>query len=316
MLATLHTPRGRTILRRVVITAVTIPLVFALAFATLVFLWLSGVKIPFASGATWMKVEKVGRATYAGDQTAPVFILVVGNDARADIGGARGDAIHVIGINPTTKQASMIDIPRDTEVAIPGHGRNKVNAAFAYGGIGLQAKAISDLIGIDLSYAITTNFDGFTHLVDELGGIDVDVKDKHTDKNYSGAMFDPGVQHMDGGQALAFSRDRHSFPTSDLKRTENQGTLILSALATLQARNPGITDVFGYLTTLMRHTEIQGMDVPELYSLGQLALSLDPAQIRNVVLPVGSGHGSNLAVGASAAGLFADFRDDAILQTH
>lgn len=316
MIAVLSSPRARRYARRLAITAVALPLVAILAFATLVGLWLAGVNVPIASGATWLKVQKVGTATYTTGQTDPVFILVVGNDARGDVGGARGDAIHVIGINPASHQGSMIDIPRDTEVPIPGHSPNKVNASFAQGGIALQAKAIGDLMGVNLSYAITTDFDGFTHLVDELGGIDVDVKQKHTDAHYSGAVFDPGIQHMNGAQALSFSRDRHSFPTSDLQRTQNQGTLILSALGTLRGRNPGVADVFGYLTTLMRHTQIQGMNVPELFSLGELALSVDPGQVKNVLLPIGPGHGSNLSVGSGAASLFADFRDDAILQTH
>jgi LCP family protein required for cell wall assembly len=316
MTAIAYPPPRRRWLKGVVVTAITVPLVIVVAFAALVGLWLSGVKVPFASGATWLKVEKLGHATFNGDFTQPVYILVVGNDGRPDIGGARGDALHVIGINPQLHQGSMIDIPRDTEVAIPGHGRDKINAAYAFGGVALQAQIVSQLIGINLQYAMTTNFAGFTSLVDELGGVDVDVKDKHTDVHFSGAVFDPGVQHMNGAQALAFNRDRHSFPTSDLKRSENQGTFILSALATLRARRPGITDVFGWLTTLMRHTQIEGIGVTELYQLGQLGLGMDPSTIKNVVLPVVSGHGSNLNLGASAQGLFADFRDDAVLETH
>jgi hypothetical protein len=70
------------------------------------------------------------------------------------------------------------------------------------------------------------------------------------------------------------------------------------------------------LGILGRHTELQGMSLIDLYRFGRLGLSIDPANIRNVVIPTGGGSGSDLAVGAGAADLFADFRDDAVLQTH
>ena len=80
--------------------------------------WLAGVHVPLASGATYLRVEKLAPLSAAdrvgGGPTSPFFILLVGNDSRPGVGGARGDALHVLGVNPAKHQATMLDIPRDT----------------------------------------------------------------------------------------------------------------------------------------------------------------------------------------------------------
>lgn len=298
---------------RVVVTAaVTAPL---LAIGGTLGLWLTTGRLPVAGGAVWFKVTKLGEAHFSDPPGGPVFILVAGNDARAEVGGARADALHVIGVNPGLGRATILDIPRDTGAEIPGHGTDKINTAFAYGGLELQATAVGQMVGIDISYAITTDFAGFIAMVDEIGGIDVDVPMPMSDRA-TGAYFEPGPRHLNGEQALAFSRNRHDFPTGDLQRSANQGHLILSTLATLRARGTAGAGTLHAVSVLARHTDTKGLGLGDLYRLGRLGLSIDPAQVRNEVIPVGSGHGTRLALLPSAAGLFADFRDDAVLQSH
>lgn len=304
--------RGRA-LRRV---ALLIPVCGVVVAALFTVAWVAIGRPQIAGGATWFKVEKVGSAHYSGSPTQPFFFLAVGNDSRpGGPGGARGDAIHLIGVNPSTHQASMIDIPRDTSAAIPGHGTDKINASFSYGGIELEAQTVGNLVGVDIPYAITTDFDGFTAMIDAMGGIDINVPTKMND-TYSGAFFDPGPQHLNGDEALRFSRDRHDFDIGDLKRSENQGLLIMSALTTLERKHPGDHGILRLIAILAAHTQLQGMGITDLYRLGHAAFAIDPGQVRNVVLPVGGGSGSNLAVGSDAQSLFADFRDDAVLQNH
>ncbi len=304
------TRRGRWVL-----ALATAPVALILAVGGALGLWLATGRLPLAGGAVWFQVAKVGEAHFADAPDRPVFMLVVGNDARAGVGGARGDALHVIGVNPALGRATILDIPRDTGAAIPGHGTDKINAAFAFGGIERQAQAVGQLVGVDISYAITTNFAGFIGMVDEIGGLDVNVPMRMSDRN-TGAFFEPGPQHLNGEKALAFSRNRHDFPTGDLQRSANQGYLILSALATLRGRGTGAAATLHAVSVLARHTETKGLGLADLYRLGRLGLSIDPAQVRNVVIPVGSGRGTRLALLPSAAGLFADFRDDAVLQSH
>jgi LCP family protein required for cell wall assembly len=294
---------------------VTAPLVLLLALGLLFAAWLHGTRLPFASGSTWFAVQKVGSAHYNAEPTKPVFILVVGNDSRGGPGNALGDAIHLIGVNLALGRATMLDIPRDTAADIPGHGVDKINAAFSRGGVRLQAQAVSRMVGVDIPYAITTDFGGFISMVDAVGGIDVNVPFKMQD-SFSGAFFDPGVVHMNGTQALAFSRDRHDFPTGDLQRSQNQGTFILAALAKFRAQNNDATGTINLLAILGRHAVLDGVGLKDLYTLGRLGLLFDPSQVRNVLVPVGNGSGTRLNLQSSAQSLFQDFRDDAVLQTH
>jgi LCP family protein required for cell wall assembly len=299
----------------VVAIVVGIPVVLTLTLTTLISLWLAGVQIPGASAARWFTITKTANADYTPAPDKPVFVLVIGNDGRTGQTVTRGDAIHIIGVNPTTHQATMLDLPRDTALPIPGHGTDKVNAAHTFGGPRLEADTIANAMGIQIPYVIDTDFDGFIGMVDDMGGLTVNVPYRMQD-SYSGADLQPGVQKLNGHQALSYARNRHQFPNSDLTRTQNQGYLILQALAQFRAANTGPIGTLDLLADLGRHARLDGIGLSDLYGLGRLGLSLDPAQVKNVLIPVVSGSGSNLALGPGAASLFADFRDDAILQTH
>jgi LCP family protein required for cell wall assembly len=299
----------------VVTTLVAVPLVLALSLTTLVALWLAGVQIPGASAARWFSITKIANADYTPSPTQPVFILIIGNDGRTGQTVTRGDAIHLIGVNPTTHQATMLDLPRDTGLDIPGHGNDKVNASHTFGGPRLEAQTIGNAFGVQIPYVIDTNFDGFIGMVDDMGGLTVNVPYAMHD-SYSGASFAPGVQKLDGHQALSYARNRHQFPDSDLTRTQNQGYLILQALTQFRAANTGPLATLTLLADLGRHAQLDGVGLKDLYALGRLGLSIDPANVRNVLVPVVSGRGSNLALGPGAASLLQDFRDDAVLQSH
>ena len=299
----------------VLTTAVAAPLALVLALCLLFAAWLNGAHIPFASGATWFTVQKVGSTHYNGEPTQPLFFLVVGNDSRGGPGNALGDAIHLIGVNPALGKATMLDIPRDTGADIPGHGVDKINAAFSRGGVRLEAQTVAKMVGVNIPYAITTDFGGFISMVDGVGGIDVNVPFPMND-SFSGATFQPGPVHMNGTQALAFCRDRHDFPTGDLQRSENQGTFILAALTKLRSQNPDATGTINLLATLGRHAVLDGVGLKDLYKLGRLGLNFDASQVRNMRIPVTSGSGTRLQLDGSARGLFQDFADDGVLQAH
>jgi polyisoprenyl-teichoic acid--peptidoglycan teichoic acid transferase len=170
-------------------------------------------------------------------------------------------------------------------------------------------------MGVQISDAITTNFPGFTTMVDEIGGVDVNVPRALNDF-YSGANFQPGPQHLTGDQALRLSRARHDYADGDISRTGNQALVIISALATLRAQNPGAAGTAHLVSLLVRHIRMQNVDLAELFRLGRLALSIDPGNVKSVVVPVGAGSGTNLLLRPDARSLFDDFRDDAVLQNH
>jgi LCP family protein required for cell wall assembly len=282
---------------------------FVLGCGALFGAWLAGIRVPIASGATYLTVTKLSTNAsadrVAGAPTGVFFILLVGNDSRPGVGGARGDALHLLGVNPKLHQATMLDIPRDT-----CWNGDKINVGNTKGPR-QQAIDVGGLVGVNVNYVVDVDFAGFTSLVDGVGGVDVNVPTEMHD-SYSGAYFHPGIQHMTGDQALRFSRDRHDFPSSDIIRTHNQGILILDAMTGLRKKMQSASGEFQLLALLGRHAQLDGIGVNDLYKLGRVAFSLNPAKIQNITIPITNGQ--CLGLGAGAGGLFADFRDDGVVE--
>lgn len=265
------------------------------------------------------KVETSGTALYdPGAWKDTTFVLVIGSDERAGLEGARGDALHVVGLNPGAGKATILNIPRDTWVDIPGHGYGRINEAYRYGGAQLQAQTVRDLTGVPIQYVLTTTFDGFITMIDALGGLEVDVPYLMSDPS-SGAAFNPGPVLMTGERALAFSRNRH-VPDGDLNRTGNQGQLIIHGLAKLQKEGTSPTDVLRYLDVLFRNVRTEGIDSGDLFRLGRAALAVGPGDVRNYTIPARVGMKGGLSVvfvrQPEASSVFQDFADDAVLQAH
>jgi LCP family protein required for cell wall assembly len=251
------------------------------------------------------------------DHTDPFFVLLVGIDGRPGLDGIRGDALHLVGINPANHSVTILNIPRDTWVNVPGFGMDKINGAYLSAGLQKQVETVSALTGVPIAFVVQTNFDGLQAMVDELGGIDVNVPYRMFDKN-SGADFQPGINHMQGPGALAFSRNRH-IPDGDIARTTNQAWLLISALQAAQNQTQSPFGTLRLLGMVARHTQYEGVGLHELYQLAAYAMTIDPSSVRNVTMParVGKvGPADVVFVGPGADGLFADFRDDAVLQSH
>jgi LCP family protein required for cell wall assembly len=267
--------------------------------------WAAGA--PQATGAVWLQVTRFGSAQNdAPVPDHPFFFLAILTD---DAGLA--DGIHVIGVNPQMRKATILDVSYDTQAYTGG----KIDEAGASQGLTAQVDAISRLVGVPIDYAIRTDYPGYVAMINEIGGIDINVAQPMHDQ-YSGSDFDPGPQHINGDQALSFGRDRYSFPTADLQRTQNGGLLVLAALATLQGRHGSFGDLVHWIAALGRHIELDNLSIVDLFHLGGLALSIDPTNIRNVLLPVGEGPGTILVPTADAKSLLADFADDAVLENH
>jgi LCP family protein required for cell wall assembly len=265
-----------------------------------------------AAGATWFQVTKVGDAEFSGAPDEPFFLLALGNDGRTDADKGLGDAVHVIGVNPAARQATILNVPRDTQAP----SGDKINAYHSLQGLPGTVDELNRMMGIEIGYAVTTNFPGFVDMVNEIGGIDVNVPIAMDDKD-SGAVFPAGPQRLNGEGVLAVSRNRKDYPVEgDVKRSENQGLIIISALGTLRAQNPGDAGALRFASILAKHVVTENVPLIDMYRLGRLGLSIDPANVKNVNVPVGTGSGTNLTLTGDAQSLFADFADDGILQTH
>jgi LCP family protein required for cell wall assembly len=273
-------------------------------------------------------IQRSSSGSYRPSFSKPIFILALGGDSGSPRYGRPGrvdrsrmDSIHVIAINPTQKRATIIGIPRDSYVPIPGRGQNKINAA-GTGGPELVERTVSELSGgrLRFDYWVVGSFEALEDMVNELGGVPVTVepglKGTLQDAASRARGIRPGRQVLNGRQALAYARDRHDYGTGDFARSDHQGDIMIGALEKARAdsaANPGRT--LEYLRSVFRHTKL---DIPlvEAFKLGLLLLQIDPANVRNIVLPGTTGTtpaGSSVLLGPEAARILADVADDALV---
>lgn len=156
-----------------------------------------------------------------------VTILILGTDGRDEVDGDRSDTIIVCRLNLEEGYARMISIPRDTYVKIPGKNANKINAAFAFGGVELTKKTIEDFYNIKIERTMIINFETFTDAVDKLGGVDIIWEEEPLISNEWGVNIVPGVNKLDSEAALRFVRFRDT-PTADLGRIGRQQLFLKS----------------------------------------------------------------------------------------
>jgi polyisoprenyl-teichoic acid--peptidoglycan teichoic acid transferase len=156
-----------------------------------------------------------------------VNILLLGTDFLPEGEKAsRSDSQIIVSIDPQTKKITMMSILRDTYVKIPGHRKQKINAANALGGPELAIETISKFTDIPIHYYVQTDFNGFKTVVDSVGGIDVDIKKEIIDKPFK-VHFKPGILHMNGVNALKYVRVRKGINGgNDYARTQRQREVI------------------------------------------------------------------------------------------
>jgi LCP family protein required for cell wall assembly len=154
------------------------------------------------------------------DLTKNVNILLLGSDQRSPNAGARSDTIILVNINAKTKKINLMSIPRDSRVDIPGHGFDKINAAFNSdyfndGGVNLSIKTVESILGLpqeSIPFYAVVNFQGFEKVIDALGGVTIDVKEPMHYHSWTGDVkidLNPGVQHLNGEKALEYARFRY-----------------------------------------------------------------------------------------------------------
>ena len=222
------------------------------------------------------------------DGSEPIFVLVMGSDARPDeeVTSTRADALHIVAINPTKAKATIVGIPRDAYVDIPGHGQDKINSALFYGGPELVVETVEELTGITFDYWALTGFSTFVDMVNGVDGLVVDVPMSMSDEA-SGAFFEPGVQRLNGGDALAFARNRHDLTAGDFGRSENQGLLMVSALAQLKrefTNDPG--RMLLWVSSFLQHGQTT-LALEDVMDLTFTATAISPKRVVNAVLPGG-----------------------------
>jgi LCP family protein required for cell wall assembly len=227
-------------------------------------------------------------------------LLLVGIDRRGGTGWRfRTDTIMVIGLDPRNRAASILSIPRDLQVPIPGHGQDRINTANVYGhsqedpraGPSLLQTTIQGNFGIPTHGYLMLDFDAFVRIVDALGGIQIDVPKTLHDTRYPDPRpgdpyafktihYEAGLQHMDGRQALEYARSRMS--TTDFDRAKRQQQVLLALRK--KALSPAAIPRWPALATAILESVKTDLSPPELAGVATAALSIDPGRIKQAVL--------------------------------
>ncbi|WP_219835819.1 LCP family protein [Paenibacillus sp. R14(2021)] len=150
-------------------------------------------------------------------------VLVLGVDERQNDRG-RSDTMIVLTVNPAKRSMLMFNIPRDSRTEIIGHGTvDKINHAYAFGGVQMSLQTVENFIDYPIDYFVKVNMEGFAHLIDMVGGVEVDNPFAF---DYEGDHFDKGHLQLDGTQALKYSRMRYDDPRGDFGRNTRQRDIL------------------------------------------------------------------------------------------
>ncbi len=176
-----------------------------------------------------------GTAQEAGGGTN---ILVIGTDARPGDTTSRSDVIVLIHIPRDARKVYLVHVPRDLYVGVPGHGKDKVNAAYAYGGAPLLVRTLQGLLDIHIDHVAKTDFAGFQKMTDAVGGVRVYAEEASSGAGTGGpVVIHKGWNTLDGTQALAFVRERHQLSEGDISRGRRQLAFIKALLLKVTSRS-------------------------------------------------------------------------------
>ena len=231
-----------------------------------------------------------GEALPNWEESERVNILLLGIDKRPDESIARTDTMIVLSVDPASGQASMLSVPRDLWVTIPGYGENRVNMShylgekdgYPGGGPALAMKTLQYNLGVPLHFYVRVDFDGFRRIIDTLGGIDIDVPQaiedpKYPDMNYGYDPFsiEAGPQHLNGDMALKYARTRAT-RGADFDRARRQQQVLLAIRQQALAVNviPKLPELWVTMAGTVQ-TDLQLVDILELAKLADRISSSD-----------------------------------------
>lgn len=256
------------------------------------------------------KIDRIAASDLTSLDTAtasgePVNFLLVGVDDRStlpdewddhfgEFAGRRTDVIMLAHLVPG-QSIQMLSIPRDWQANIPGHGTNRINAAYVIGGPDLLVQTVQSEIGIPINHYMEIDFAGVGAVVDSLGGVTIDFTYPGRDEK-SGFQIEAGRQTLNGEQAVAYARSRkyqelrngswESTGGGDISRTGRQQQVLIALFG--QVTNPSSAfNLAGFLPTFADQiTADEGLTLGRMADLGRDALTLRSANIDSATLPV------------------------------
>lgn len=232
-------------------------------------------------------VEKISR------DADTVDILLLGVDSRSNNFAGRSDVMLLIRVNSRTGKIKMASFMRDLLVEIPGHGKNRINTAYMYGGPDLAMEVVNETFGLEIDKYMVFNFHGAAAIVDMMGGVTVDIQSNEIDTTNdiirelnqlfgsdSALLRQSGAQPLDGVQATAYMRNRKT--GTDTARTGRQRTVLVALLRKLG--NVELTRIPGLINTGVNYlrTNIPAIDMPGYASL---LLDMSDANVEQLIVP-------------------------------
>ncbi|MDP4127728.1 MAG: LCP family protein, partial [Bacillota bacterium] len=215
-----------------------------------------------------------------------VNVMLIGADQRPEEKKFNTDSLILAMVDPDTRRISLLSIPRDTRISLPGHGYMKINAVAALTDLPTLLESVQKLTGEPIAGYVQTNFQGFKKIIDTLGGITVDVeKDMYYE---TGDIEDgyinlhKGVQRLDGSKALQYARFRHD-ALADISRTARQ-QVVLKAVAKEMFKLSTLPKLPFLIPELMQavHTNLSAKDI---LRLTKVAVGFDSSNVVSQTLP-------------------------------
>ncbi|MBT2502457.1 LCP family protein [Curtobacterium sp. ISL-83] len=231
--------------------------------------------------------------------TAGENILLIGSDSRSrlnpdgdgtpvDIGG-RADTLMLAHVPADHSGVTLMSIMRDSWVEVPGHGQAKINAAYSWGGVPLTVQTVEELLDVRIDHVAEIDFAGFAGMTDALGGVDVRSSQAFTARGHA---FTAGVNHVDGGAALAFVRERYAFADADHTRVRNQQAFVRGLVDGLLSKgtvtNPGRIQDFVAATSPYLSVDA-GLTFDTLVDLGWSLRDVRPSDLTTFTMPTAGG---------------------------
>lgn len=237
-----------------------------------------------------------------GPAAEAVNILLLGTDRRSDVpttgdraqadawvpGAQRADAMLLVHVDGDRDGVSVVSLPRDSWVELPGRGYDKLNAAFSYGGPRLAVAAVEALTRVRIDHLAVIDWDGLRSLTDELGGVTVEVP-RTVHDSARDVTWTAGRHHLDGEQALAYVGQRYGLPGGDLDRSRRQQNFLRTVMGDVLGRlaDGGLYGTYRLLRVLAHHLSVDAeWSTRSMASLAWSLRHLDDDDVAFLTAPV------------------------------
>jgi len=291
-------------MRKILIGFMSIMLVILIALGGYVYKLINAVsEADIAHAADNITTEPIDKEDLGIPETAPkeedtnvINVLLLGLDRRDKNERGRSDAMMIATLDKKNGQLKLASLMRDTYVYIPGHGKNRLNAAYSLGGPALAIKTVNQNFNLNITRYVTVDFFALEKIINTLGGVEIDVKkseikylhqyldelNKLDKKSKSPYLKQAGLQTLDGKQAVAYARIRY-VGNGDFERTERQRR-VLSAIFD-KIKNISVFKIPDLVADIFPYAETN-ISVKEAVSMGTSVLKLDDKQIYQFRVPV------------------------------